>query len=164
MFDFFRRLAEPYRSKKWRDAQEQKSFDAVFEDIPSDSDRRRMSEKELAEVLSICKAGTPAYILVEHELNLRIAGIQSQATLRSGWLGLLGALLAFFLGTLSTKEVKLEPLQHVCHCEYGSSVQRPVAVPKPPAFPGVVPTSKDMEVNHGDSKGQKKRANGNQNP
>lgn len=105
MFNCILRLIEPYRSQKWRDAQEQKAFEAIFDDIPSDDDRKNMSEKELAEVLSTCKAGTPAYILVEHELNIRIAGIQSRATLRSGWLGLLGALLGaalgFFLGTLS---------------------------------------------------------------
>lgn len=159
MFNFFLRLIEPLRSQKWRDAQQQKEFEAVFDDIPSDSERRRMSEKELAEVLSTCKVGTPAYILIEHELNLRIARIQSRATLRSGWLGLIGALLGaalgFFLGTLSPKETS----DRICKCKCGSQIERPVNEPQPPASTGVVPVSKDIDVKPGDSNGQKKHSN-----
>ncbi|MBI5119049.1 hypothetical protein HZA56_21505 [Candidatus Poribacteria bacterium] len=115
MFDFFRRLAEPYLSPKWRDAQEQKAFDAVFEDIPSDSERRCMSEKELAEVLSACKSGTPAYILIEHELNRRIARIQAIPTYVGVVSGVISALAGIVLGAWSNSYFQQVP---VVNCVY----------------------------------------------
>ncbi|MFZ2301058.1 MAG: hypothetical protein WAW10_04190 [Gallionella sp.] len=123
----------------WRKSEREEAeegFDQGFHGIPSPHERAKMSPEKLAILLSQQQSDTPAYILVEHELNLRIASVQSQATLRSGWLGLLGALLGaalgFFLGTLSP-EVKQEHPEQVCRCECGSTVQNPVAIPKPPA-------------------------------
>lgn len=85
----------------------QEAMYRAFHDLPDPRQRARMSPERLAILLSKQKAGTPAYILVEHELDRRIASVQSTATVRSGWLGLigtlLGAALGFFLGTLSPK-------------------------------------------------------------
>ncbi len=116
----------------------EEAFEQGFHGIPSPQERASMLPEKLAILLSQQQPGTPAYVLVEHELNLRIASIQSRATLRSGWLGLLGALLGaalgFFLGTLSPKEVKPEPVAQVCRCQCESNVQEP----KPPTSSGVV--------------------------
>ncbi|MFI4940600.1 MAG: hypothetical protein ACHP7O_09720 [Burkholderiales bacterium] len=98
----------------------EEAFEQGFHGIPSPQERASMSPEKLAILLSQQTAGSPAHILVEHELNLRIAGIQSQATLRSGWLGLFGALLGaalgFFLGTLSPKENQAIAAP-ACRCE-----------------------------------------------
>lgn len=146
----------------------EEAFEQGFHGIPDPKQRATMSPEKLAILLSQQQAGTPAYILVEHELNLRIAGIQSRATLRSGWLGLLGALLGaalgFFLGTLSPKEVKQEPPAQVCRCQAESHIQGPVAVPKPPTSASVVPGDNNVEVKPSGSKSQKEPANGNAKP
>jgi len=63
-----------------RQQADEEAFEQGFHDIPSPQERRRMSPEELAILLSQQSAGTPAYILVEHELNLRIAKVQSRAT------------------------------------------------------------------------------------
>lgn len=75
----------------------QKGFDSVFEnvnDLPSDKERKSMSEKKLAVLLSNCKATTPAYILIEHELNRRIAKIQAMPT----YIGIISGLAGVALG------------------------------------------------------------------
>lgn len=106
MLNFFLRLIEPLRSQKWRDAQEQKAFEAVFEDVPSDRERKFMSEKELAELLSTCKAGTPAYTLIEHELSRRIAKIQAMPT----YVGVLSGLAGVVLGAWLNSYFQQRPL------------------------------------------------------
>ena len=120
-----------------------------------------MSPEKLAILLSQQQDGTPAHILVAHELNLRIAGVQSRATLRSGWLGLVGALLGaalgFFLGTLSPKETP----QQVCSSQCNNPIQGPVSVPKPSTPTSVIHGSEALKVNPGNSNGQDKHPNGN---
>lgn len=140
----------------------EEAFEQGFHGIPSPQERAKMSPEKLAILLSEQQNGTPAYVLVEHELNLRIALVQFQATLRSGWLGLLGALLGaalgFFLARLSPNETPQLPAQ-VCHCQCSNPVQGPIAVPKPPASSGIVPRGKDVEVKSNEINGKTKYAN-----
>jgi hypothetical protein len=113
----------------------EEAFEQGFHGIPDPKRRAKMSPEKLAILLSQQQAGSPAHILVEHELNLRIALIQSQATSRAGWIGLLGALLGaalgFFLSTLFPKEVKQELPGQVPRCECGIPVQQPATKPRP---------------------------------
>lgn len=44
----------------------------IFHGIPPSGKRQKMSAEDLAVLLSDCKPDTPKYILIEHELNLRI--------------------------------------------------------------------------------------------
>lgn len=62
------------------------AMEQEFHDLPDPRKRARMSPEKLAILLSQQQAGAPAYILVEHELDLRIASVQSRATVRSAWL------------------------------------------------------------------------------
>jgi hypothetical protein len=55
-----------------------------------------MSPEKLAILLSQQQAGTPAAILVEHELNLRIAKVQSRAT----YVGVVAALVGTIVGAV----------------------------------------------------------------
>ena len=67
--------------------------DEVFDGIPPDNKRRTMSPRDLAKLLLDCEKNTPKYILVEHELNLRIANTQARATLIASVIsGLVGAI------------------------------------------------------------------------
>lgn len=86
------------RSTEEIERENQEAIDQGFHDLPDPRERARMSPERLAILLSQQRPDTPAYILVEHELDLRIASIQSKATVRSGWLGLIGALLGAMLG------------------------------------------------------------------
>jgi len=78
----------------------------VFHEIPNYEKRKKMSPEELSIFLSKQKKDSPAYILLSHELNLKIAKFQSKATLNAGWLGaaatiiatLLSGALGFFIG------------------------------------------------------------------
>ncbi|MBU4462458.1 MAG: hypothetical protein KKB05_00740, partial [Proteobacteria bacterium] len=50
----------------------EKIADDVFYNIPPDKERKKMSPRELAKLLSKCEKDSPEYILLEHELNIRI--------------------------------------------------------------------------------------------
>ena len=50
----------------------------IFHDIPAQGERQKMSAEELAILLSESKEGDPVYILIEHELNLRIIKAQNK--------------------------------------------------------------------------------------
>ena len=84
----------------------------VFHGIPSPHKRAKMSPEELAIILSTRDKDSAVYILLSHELNLKIAKLQSKATLSAGWLGagativavLLTFTLGFFIGSFQTKE------------------------------------------------------------
>ncbi len=73
-----------------------------FHDLPSEQERADMTVLQLAELLSTRQVGTPAHIVLEHELNMKIAKVQAKATRSSGWLGfggsIIAALFAFALG------------------------------------------------------------------
>ena len=73
----------------------------VFYDLPPLKERQRMTAEELAILLSDCEVNTPKYILIEHELNLRIVKEQNKTTLKTGFgsaiIGLLGILVGALL-------------------------------------------------------------------
>ena len=52
-----------------------------------------MSPEKLAILLSEQSAGTPPYILVEHELNNRIAQVQARAAERASYVGIVGVVV-----------------------------------------------------------------------
>ncbi len=80
----------------------EEAFIGEFYDVPGEQERANMTALQLAELFSTRQVGTPAYIVLEHELNMKIAKVQAKATLSSGWLCLTGsiiaALFAFALG------------------------------------------------------------------
>ncbi len=72
---------------------EEEAYEHGFHELPLRSKRASMSPERLAILLSELETGTPAHILVEHELQLRIAKVQSQATREAAIFGLAGVLL-----------------------------------------------------------------------
>ena len=120
----------------------EREVEQAFYDLPDPRQRAQMSPERLAILLSQQQPDTPAYILIEHELNLRITSVQSKATIRSGWLGLggtlLGTILGFVLGTLSPKaEQSLR--EQVLRCECVNQVQQPPSESKPLIRSSTVP-------------------------
>ncbi len=91
---------------------EEEAFEQGFHDIPDPRIRTGMSPEKLAIELSKLERGSPPYILLEHELNLRLAKEQAKATLSAGWLGagatvlavFIAAGLGFLVGTSQPKE------------------------------------------------------------
>lgn len=98
MRQFLRRICIRLASKL-ADPQGQE-FEEGFAGVPSADELSEMSTFSLAQNLANHKSGTPAYILVEHELTLKIAKLQAKATLSSGWIGAIGAILAAAVGYL----------------------------------------------------------------
>lgn len=92
--------------RRWKkskaDQQAEDDMAEGFEDLPSENERRRMSLTRLAVLLSTCEKGTSKYILVEHELNLRIAKIQSRATYVGAITGVVGTLVGAVVGAILT--------------------------------------------------------------
>lgn len=93
--DFFKRLAEE---------EEEQAIIAGFHGIlETEKQRRKMSPTDLAVRLSKCDKDSPAYVLLSHELNRRIAGIQATATYIGAVIGgiaaIIGGVAGFFLGT-----------------------------------------------------------------
>lgn len=86
-------------------------FHEGFHDLPSEKERKAMSVLALAELLATRKKDSPAYIVLDHELNLKIAKVQANATLNAGWLGagatiiavLIGFALGYYTGNPQTK-------------------------------------------------------------
>jgi hypothetical protein len=80
----------------------EEAFEQGFHGIPDPKQRAIMSPEMLAIELFKLEKGSPPYILLEHELNLRLAKEQAKATLSAGWLGasatVLAALATFALG------------------------------------------------------------------
>ena len=68
-----------------------------FHGLPHPKARAVMSPEKLAIRLSEQTAGTPAYILVDHELNIRIANIQAKAATRASYVGIVGVVVGVIL-------------------------------------------------------------------
>lgn len=83
-------------NKKEKAAEEQ-AFELAFHGIPDSRSRSMMSPEKLAIELSNQKEGSPAYLLLEHELNLRLATIQANATRVAALYGVLGVILGAVL-------------------------------------------------------------------
>ena len=110
-----------------------------FYSLPSERARRRMSPMKLAELLSEQKPGSGQYILVEHELNIRIAKVQSNATYWGAAFTLIGVVVGWCL-----QELSKSPPPPIDSTERGAKQyqQGPVTPPEPPASSLVVAPSK----------------------
>jgi len=72
----------------------------VFHGIPPDSVRKKMSPMELAVLLSECEEkNSPKYILIEHELKIRIVKKQS----KTAYIGMVMAFVGIILGWALSK-------------------------------------------------------------
>jgi hypothetical protein len=88
-------------------------FDDGFDGIPSSDETSTMTTRSLARLLSNTQSGSPAHVILSHELNLKIARDQSKATLRAGWIGFSGAIIAaaftawlgYNVGSSATKDI-----------------------------------------------------------
>ena len=116
------------------------SFSEGFYNLPSERSRHRMSAMKLAELLADQQPGTVQHILVEHELNLRIAGVQAMATYWGAVLALLGVVVGWFLQALTAS--LLPPPSGESQSKSEQREQRPVRIPEPPASALVVPARK----------------------
>ncbi len=77
---------------------DQEAFEQGFHGIPDPQTRAKMSPEKLAIELSKQEKDSPPYILLEHELNLRLAKEQSIATRSAGWYGAVATIVAVFIG------------------------------------------------------------------
>ena len=75
----------------------------IFHGFPDQGKRQKMSAEELAVLLSECENNTPKYILIDHELNLRIIKEQNKITLLTGLgaavIGVIGIIIGALLSS-----------------------------------------------------------------
>ena len=104
MLNSIRNLLWHLKSPAAKRREEEEAMEQGFHDIPHPKERASMSPEKLAIVLSGCAKDSPQYILVSHELNVRIAKVQSRDQYGAALFGLggvvLGAFLAAFLQQL----------------------------------------------------------------
>lgn len=114
MLNFMRNILWWRKSER---EEEEEGLEQGFHDLPHPKERVKMSPEKLAILLSGQKEKSPAYILVEHELNLRIAKVQSRATLIAAAIGVAagvaGATAGFVLTSWSqhTQQIKSDAPQ-----------------------------------------------------
>jgi len=109
-----------------------------YDDLPDEKERRWMSPTRLAKLLSECEKGTSKYILVEHELNIRIAKVQSRAT----YVGVVAGALGIFVGAFLTAALQSQQsVQCVCKSNHACEDQRRTTKPVPPEAPIGEPSS-----------------------
>ena len=99
MFNFIRVLWP--RKKSERD-EEEEGFEQGFYGLPHPKERAALSPEKLAILLSGQEPGKPAHILVEHELNLRIAQVQARAAARASYMGIVGVVVGVVVTALLT--------------------------------------------------------------
>ena len=84
------------------DREAEEAFVHGFHGLPSARERDAMSVIKIAELLSHQPEGSVPHVVLSHELNLKIAKVQSKATLSAGWIGaastVSAAVLTFVLG------------------------------------------------------------------
>lgn len=68
-----------------------------YHDLPNARERAAMSVLALAEDLARREEGSPAHIVLSHELNLKLSKEQAKATLSAGWLSAGATVLAVFI-------------------------------------------------------------------
>ena len=134
----------------------EEAFEQGFHGIPSPQERAKMSAEKLAIELSKQEKCSPPYILLEHELNLRLAKEQAKATLSAGWLGASATVIAVFLsiglGYLAGASQSKEPKQSKCEKSSAAPAAQPDgktadSVKKSSAIFTVVPLSKGHAQN-----------------
>ena len=107
-----------------RDLSEEEAVEQGFHGIPDTSVRKKMSAEKLAILLSECEPGRAAYILVEHELNMRLAREQSGATKWAAIYGAIGALAAAGIGSLLSSAPQTKDGQN-CVCQWNTGQLSP---------------------------------------
>ena len=114
--------------------EQQEAFDRVFHGMPPNTEREKMSPENLALELTKHENSSPAYIILSHELSLRLAKEQSKATLSAGWLGagatviavLLSAGIGYLAGTSKTKILECPVSQPSTTCSCTQNVAPPL--------------------------------------
>ncbi len=108
--------------------EEENSMHHSFYDLPEQKEREQMEVLELAELLSSVEEGTPPYIVLTHELNMKIAKEQSKATLSASWIGatavIISALVTAFFGFLLATSKPCEPNQTPEYKKSSSTTQK----------------------------------------
>jgi len=128
---------------------EEVAMENAFFGLPDPKVRATMSPEKLAILLHECKEGTPAYILVEHELNIRIASVQSRAT----YVGIAAGITGIVLGVFLTAWLQKPPtINYICERQTEKGVQRPVDQPKPPTQPPIAERGKVIYEKPNDNK------------
>ena len=98
--------------------------------IPPERARRRMSPLQLADILATATLNKTARILIEHELNIRIAQVQSRAAYNASAIAIGGIAFGWFLNQLTP------PQATVVTCSYQggaeSIAKKSSANPTPP--------------------------------
>ena len=107
MFNSIRNLPWHLKSPATKRLEEEEAMEQGFHDLPSTRERTAMSPQKLAILLATCEKDSPQYILVSHELNLRIAQVSSRATYGAAAVGLAGVVLGAFLAVAAPKLEKL---------------------------------------------------------
>ena len=119
----------------------EEAFEQGFHGIPDPQKRAKMSPEKLAIELSKQEKDSPPYILLEHELNLRLAKEQSEATREAGRYGghaavlaaLLTAIIGYLLGSSQTNEFQKANAcpSATCACSYPVTPLAPSIQEKP---------------------------------
>ena len=85
---------------------DEEQFTFEFHDIPTPDERKKMSAEGLAIVLSKFDGRKAAHILIEHELQLRLAKEQSGATWKAAAIGAIAGLIFAILGPVLTAYIQ----------------------------------------------------------
>ena len=126
--------------------------------IPNARARKRMSILELADLAAKPALMQAARLVVEHELSIRLAKVQSNATYWAAGFGLVGVLFGWLLSWLSQQH-QTTVVRCECESRAESTQQGPVANPKPPAQPLIVQPSKAPNVGNSGGSTQNNRTN-----
>ena len=117
---FFLRLASRFEDPSGE------QFGEGYEDLPDADKRSVMTPLALAQLIVGRDKNSAGFIVLEHELNLKIAKEQSKATLIAGWLGagatiiavVLAAAMGYYIGN-SKPEVAHKAIEQpttTCNC------------------------------------------------
>ena len=117
-------------------AEMQEAFDRVSHGMPPRAERKNMSPENLALEIAKHQVNSPAYILLSHELDRRIAKDQAIATWQAAILGGLFALGSVALGTWLTAKPSQE-----CVCQWRVETERPQANLQINPIPAQAPVS-----------------------
>ena len=126
--------------------------------IPNARSRKRMSILELADLAAKPDLLHAARIVIEHELSVRLAKVQSNATYWAAGFGLLGVLLGGLLSWFSQQPQPTATVRCECEGRTDSAQQREVAR-SPPMQPLIVQPGKAPNVGISSSGAQSNSTN-----
>ena len=131
--DFFKQLAKE---------EEEQAMIAGFHGIlETEKQRKKMSPTELAIRLSKCDKDSPAYVLLSHELNRRIAGIQATATYIGAVIGGIAAIIGGVAGFLLGTSIQNKPTTSSnTNYEHTTKTENPIEKPPKEAPRIIIPT------------------------